>query len=54
MTKARLNELSEELDFLDLCELVLAFANKTDMAISWKHARVTVAIKALKRGKAKP
>ncbi len=45
-TPERLQALSDELDFLDLCDLVLRFAHKTSMAISWKHPRgVTVAIR---------
>ncbi len=54
-TKARLVELSAELDFLDLCELLLLYAAKTQMVITWKHPRVTVAIKQLRPPKkAKP
>jgi hypothetical protein len=45
LTKERKAELLEELGFLGICELALAYSATTDMAISWKHERVTVAIK---------
>lgn len=49
LTKERLTELGEELQFLDLCELILAFSRKTAMSIRWSNGRVTIAIKAVKK-----
>ena len=49
MTRERLLELSEELEFLELCELAFLFSKKTEMAIRWTRGRVTVAIRHAKK-----
>ena len=49
ITPERVAELTAELGFLDLCELVLAFARTTTMDISWKHpSGVSVIVKERK------
>ena len=40
--------------FLDLCELLLMFAERLDGSIKWEHPRVTVYIKRKPREKAAP
>jgi hypothetical protein len=55
LSKKRREELLAELQFLDMCELLLAYASKTEMAIYWNHPRVSVKIKqAPKAKKVKP
>jgi hypothetical protein len=52
MSEARRSELLEELDFLDLCDLVLAYSKKTRNQLDWKHpdgVRVTIKLKAAEK-----
>lgn len=48
VSAARAAELLDELGFLGVCELVEAFANKTEGSLSWKSHRVTVELKTRK------
>lgn len=54
-TRERLTPVLAEIDafqgstFLDLCELVLMVAERTDGSIKFTHPRVTVHIKQLRR-----